>query len=82
MCSDLHVLKILISGNLFLLLTEPGGRRYWELVSSEDGVVEPGPDPADAPQEEVGGLCGCPQQEPDVEEEDNAVDAGKGPTSG
>ena len=44
--------------------------RHWELVSSKDGVVESGPDPADAPQEE-----------PDVEEEDNAVDAGKGPTS-
>ena len=33
-------LKILILGNLFLIITELGGRRHWELVASRDGVVE------------------------------------------
>ena len=65
---------------MFLLLTEPGGRRHWKLVSSRDGVIEQGP--VDVPQGEDGGLHECPQQEPDVEEEeDNAEDAGKGSTS-
>ena len=68
-------------GNLFLLLTEPGGRRFWELVSSEVGVVQPRPDPVDAPQEEVGEVQGCPRQKPDVEKEDEVVDPGKRPTS-
>ena len=50
-------------------------------MSSSDGVVERGP--VDVPQGEDGGLRGCPQQEPDVEEEeDDAEDAGKGSTSG
>ena len=39
-------------------------------MSSDDGVVERGP--ADVPQGEDGDLRGCPQQEPDVEEEDDA----------
>ena len=53
-----HVKRYLSLGNLFLLLTEPGGRRHWELVTSVDGVVEPGLGPADAPQEEVGACVG------------------------
>ena len=51
------------------------------MVSSEVRVVQPRPDPVDAPQEEVGEVQGYPRQKPDVEKEDEVVDPGKMPTS-
>ena len=66
--------RYLTLGNLFLLVTQPGGRRFWELMSAGGGVVQPRPDPADTAQEEVGEAQGCHQQEPKVEQKAGVVD--------
>ena len=66
--------RYLTLGNLYLLITLPGGRRFWELVSVGGGVVMPRPGPADTAQEEVGKVQGCQQQEPKVELKDEVVD--------
>ena len=69
--------RYLTLGNLFLLVTQSGGRRFWELVLVGGGVVQPRPDPADAPQEEIVEVQGCLQQEPKVEQKDKVVDPDK-----
>ena len=66
--------RYLTLGNFYLLITLPGGRRFWELVSVGGGVVVPRPGPVDTAQEEVLKVQGCSQQEPKVEQKDEVVD--------